>query len=612
MTRRDILKYCAVTGGGFLISTKGPIPRSFASNPQSPATTPFLDELPIPSTPVFTHTPFSDLAPEAEVFVDRSGKKGLARFYTIVAEERSVQFHKNLPPTAIWSYRDANVASSDTAFGPAFEERISPNLFSGAVVRFQNRLPANAQGFGIPRLTTHLHGGHQPFRSDGLATNVVVNGKPFNPIIEPGGHFDYTYPLLDPGSISSQPDIGDRPATQWYHDHILDFTGGNVYRGLVGSFLVFDIARLAPNCPDLGNELDHRGLQLPSQIWATAPDDNGLGGVPLLDQNGKSVSYDIPIVIQDKTFAPDGSLVFDALNQDGFLGDKFLVNGKIQPFFNAKRRRYRFRFLNGSHARIHQIFLTNSAGTPLPFTIIATEGGLLDHVPAPVKSFLLAPAERYELIVDFNDPNMSGESVFYIENRLAQDEGRGPKGTFEHPETLAVGTRLLKIIVGEKVRDDSLPMFTGRPLRPFKAISQAELAKVTTIREFEFDRSHGAWTINGELAGNLSAPVARPGIEQPEIWRLKNSSGGWWHPIHIHSEFQRVLTRNGGRPATFEQDGLARKDTTLLGPGSEVEVYFNFRDYAGPFVFHCHNLAHEDMAMMARFDITPASGVPSL
>ena len=610
MTRREMLKYGAVAGGAILISTKGPVPRSFASNPQSPSTPPFLDELPIPGTPSFTHTPFADLAPEAAPFVDPTGKKGMARFYTLVAEDRSVSFHKNLPPTAIWSYRDANVATSDTAFGPAFEEHISPNQFSGAIVRVQNRLKPDAQGFGIPRLTTHLHGGHQPARSDGLPTPVVFNGKVINPITEPGGHYDYTYPLLDPGSISSQPDIGDRPATQWYHDHIIDFTGANVYRGLVGSFLVFDAARTAPNCPDLGNELDHRGLQLPSQIWQTPPDDNGLGGVPLLE-NGKSVSYDIPIVIQDKTFAPDGSLVFDPLNSDGFLGDKFLVNGKIQPFFNAKRRRYRFRFLNGSGARIHQIFLTNSAGKPLPFTIIATEGGLLDHAMT-AESFLLAPAERYEVIIDFNDSNMSGESEFYFENRLAQDEGRGPKGTFEQPETLAAGTRLMKINVGEKVRDDSLPVPAGRPLRPFAAITQAQLAKVTTIREFVFERSHGSWVINGELAGNLSVPMARPGMEQPEIWRLKNSSGGWWHPIHIHSEFQRVLTRNGGRPATFEQDGLARKDTTILGPGSEVEVYFNFRDFGGPFVFHCHNLAHEDMAMMTRFDVTPTPGISSL
>ena len=251
-------------------------------------------------------------------------------------------------------------------------------------------------------------------------------------------------------------------------------------------------------------------------------------------------------------------------------------------------------------------------------SIIATEGGLLSQTQPTVTSFMIAPAERYEVIVDFS-MFKEGEEVF-IENRLSQDEGRGPNGTYEEPDILPSGTRLLKFIVGAKPAkaDNSLrippgvPVPAGMPLRPFNAISQAELNQVTTFREFEFERSHGAWVINGQLAGDLSGPIATPVGDQPEIWRLKNSSGGWWHPIHIHSEFHRVLSRNGGRPAPFEQDGIARKDTTLLGPGSVVDVYLRFRDYAGPFVFHCHNIAHEDMAMMARFDILPAPGKTSL
>ena len=87
-----------------------------------------------------------------------------------------------------------------------------------------------------------------------------------------------------------------------------------------------------------------------------------------------------------------------------------------------------------------------------------------------------------------------------------------------------------------------------------------------------------------------------------------------WHPIHIHSEFHRVLSRNGTSPSSFvlEQDGVAKKDTVILGPNSEVEIYFKFRDYTGPFVFHCHNIEHEDMAMMARFDVAPSPGQNSI
>jgi FtsP/CotA-like multicopper oxidase with cupredoxin domain len=67
----------------------------------------------------------------------------------------------------------------------------------------------------------------------------------------------------------------------------------------------------------------------------------------------------------------------------------------------------------------------------------------------------------------------------------------------------------------------------------------------------------------------------------------------------------RVLSRNGETPPDEEKDGFAKKDTILLGPNSEVEVLFKFRDYPGPWVFHCHNIEHEDMRMMARFDVEP-------
>jgi FtsP/CotA-like multicopper oxidase with cupredoxin domain len=582
------LKYGSAAGAAALVSTKGRLPRAFASAPQSPALTPFVDELPRPVTPISTLTQFPDLSDAAKAFVDPNGRNaGGARFYSIIAEERKVKFHRDLPPTDIWSYRDQNgPAVSPFALGPTFQERISATRTSGVIVRVTNGLSANQPGFGSPHLSTHLHGGHQPFFADGFPADIT--SPSFTPVIEPGKFYDYAYPLLDPGFISDVADSTDRPATQWYHDHVIDFTGPNVYRGLVGLFQIFDpVLNGQAGGPDVGDENNKTGLQLPSG------------------------EFDIPLVVQDKVFAPDGSLVFDQFNHDGFLGDTFLVNGKIQPFASVSRRRYRFRFLNGSGARIYSLFLTNAKGTPQPMSVIATEGGMLSHAQQPVTSFMMAPAERYEVIVDFS--KLDGNE-FYVENRLAQDEGRGPRGTFEEPEILPSGTRILKFVVAHgTVPDPSFDVQPGDALRPFAAISPAELAAVKTFRSFVFERSHGAWVINGQLAGNLSSPMAAPVINTPEIWRLKNSSGGWWHPIHIHSEFQHVLSRNGVSPSpvVFERDGIARKDTTILGPGSEVEVYLKFRDYAGPFVFHCHNIAHEDMAMMARFDIRPEPGKPS-
>ena len=108
--------------------------------------------------------------------------------------------------------------------------------------------------------------------------------------------------------------------------------------------------------------------------------------------------------------------------------------------------------------------------------------------------------------------------------------------------------------------------------------------------------------INDRLAGDLRRPMATVPLNRGEIWRLKNDDDRWWHPIHIHSDYFRVLSRNGKVPPLWERDGMAKKDTILLRDDEVVEVFVKFTDHPGPYVFHCHNLEHEDMAMMARFD----------
>jgi len=138
-------------------------------------------------------------------------------------------------------------------------------------------------------------------------------------------------------------------------------------------------------------------------------------------------------------------------------------------------------------------------------------------------------------------------------------------------------------------------------LRPITEVTPEEKANAVH-RSFRFDRSHGVFTINGEPL-DLERPVAISTKNTPEIWHIENSSGGWWHPIHVHSELQRVLKRNGKQPPLGERDGNARKDTVLLRGGEDADVFLKFRDFTGPFVFHCHNIEHEDMSMMARFNV---------
>ncbi len=584
MNRRELLRMGVRVGGAFLVSATGPLPRAFASDPQSPPTEPFLDPLPLPPLPQGGATPFPDLDPDAEPFLDRTGARGVARFFTIIAEERKVRFHKNLPETSIWGHRDAAVSKWDFVFGPTFRVTVNGNEVSGNIVRFVNNLPKDHVGFGVPRITTHLHGGHHPSRSDGFPENVeglrTPSGRAFVPVIEPeGGHFDYTWPVVDPGALSGTGEIDARASTLWYHDHLLDFTGANVYRGLAGLFIVFEdpkSAFLADTARDTGDETNADGIKTALRL--------------------PSGNFDVPVVLQDKIFAPDGSLVYDPLNHDGFLGDKMLANGAIQPFHDVKRRKYRFRFLNASNARFYKVFLTDAGGAAYPMTIIATEGGLLSRPIRDVDSFLIAPAERIEVVIDFS--NITKTNTLFFENRLIQDDGRGPRGTFEKPEVTHAGVRIVKLNLQEPVPDPSQVPDVLRPIPPLPDLRNAR------VRQFEFDRSHGAWTINGDVV-DLHRPMASVRINSTEIWRFKNSSGGWWHPIHVHGEFCRVLSRNGVRPSPVlsERDDIARKDTVVLGPGSEVEVVFTFNDFPGPYVMHCHTIEHEDMFMMTRYDI---------
>lgn len=555
MNRRELMRYSLAGGGLLALSREKLLARPFDGLPPSPATTPFVAPLPLPPR-ITASAPFA--APDV-VFPPQA--VNAPAYYQIVAEERLVSLHPQLPPTRVWGYRDANVANWPFGVGPTLTARAKFPL----VVRHRNQLPANHVGFGVPETTVHFHGGHVEARSDGFPVDLPG----FNPVFGPGEQYDYGYAMLDPGFSHGAPDATDRSATMWYHDHVLDFTAQNVYRGLIGFFLAFD-------------ELD-------------ADDENLNNGVNLQLPSGE---FDVPLALQDKSLNAQGQLAYDAFQHNGFLGDKFLVNGAIQPYWNVKRRKYRLRLLNGCNARFLGMQLRRANGQLETFDLIATEGGLLS---APLRNqnlAFLSPAQREDIVVDFS--RYPTGTVLYLENRLRQDDGRGPHGTLTNPTLLSTGTRFLKIVVGAAAPD---PSRVPNVLRPFAAIGAAEIAAATR-RTFEFKRQGGVWVVNDQPV-NLAVPMAIPRVNTPEVWTLKNNGGGWWHPIHIHLEFMHVLKRNGGLPLPNERDGIAKRDIISLGPNDEVEVFFNFRDFPGRWVMHCHTLEHEDAFMMARFDVVP-------
>jgi FtsP/CotA-like multicopper oxidase with cupredoxin domain len=554
LRRRDLLRFGLVSSASFLGARRAHA-RSFCPEdpPSSPRTTPFVQALPFPPE-LTTVKPF-----RADCPLPKQSDLKRLRFYRIIQEERLVPLHPELPLTRVWGYRDANTpqGSLPLVAGPTFIGRSGEPI----IVRHVNRLPADHVGFGEPVTTVHFHGGHVPSISDGFPQDIPG----FRVAIQPGQSFDYCYPLLDPGFSTNEPDATDRPATMWYHDHILDFTGPNVYRGLAGFFLYFD---------ELDSGSENSGLRLPSR------------------------EFDVPLLLQDKRLDRNGQLVYDGLtDHNGFLGDKFLVNGVIQPFLVVKRRKYRFRMLNGCNARFLGMQFVSEGGEPQPFTLIATEGGLMATSVRGRDMVFISPAQREDVVFDFSQ--FREGTVLYLEDRVDQEDGRGPKGDFERPEFVSSGRRFLKIVVGAAAED---PSQVPDVLRPFEAISAAEIARATR-REFEFERRHGVWVINGDSV-DLERSVANARLNQPEVWKLVNKGGGWWHPIHIHLEFMHVLKRNGRRAVdVLERDGQAKRDVITLGPNSEVEVFFKFRDFPGPWVFHCHTLEHEDAFMMARFSV---------
>ena len=548
-SRRDMLKYGLATAAASGVPTR----RARAGDDGGVAKTPFKTDpfqdplplaqikVPVNSTPtpdgscVRLLSPGTMASPGTHQFIERADFKPKYAYEIHVKENRFHNFHKAMGPvTRIWGY--------DGVFpGPIFHAKYGESI----MVRFYNELPADHVGFGIPSLSTHLHNGHNASESDGYPGNFFDSGT----------CWDNLYPNVLNGFTASPEtnDPRDCMGTLWYHDHRQDFTAQNVYAGLAGGYLLFDDL-------DCNDETDPNGCQLPS---------------------GK---YDVTLAFGDKVFDANRQLVYDFFNLDGILGDKFTVNGKIQPYFEVERRKYRFRLLDGGPSRFYAFALSD--GTPL--IQISNDGNLM-AAPIARPYVTCGVAERHDVIIDFS--KYSDGAKLYLVNRAEQVDGRGPTG-----KLLTPGDRLIEFRV-----NGSLPAFDRSLVKPtLREQPPIDLTQVVMRRRFEFNRSGGSWTVNGRAFNDnrVDASIKR---NTREVWTLKNGGGGWSHPIHIHMEEFRVLSFNGRPPRSFED----RKDVIVLGPDDEAEVFFNFRDYLGRYVMHCHNVVHEDHAMMIRFDIVP-------
>jgi len=483
------------------------------------------------------------------------------KFYELSLKEVAVQLHPSYSPTTVWGF-------DGTVPGPLIQAQYGEPI----LVRIHNQLPSVKKpvDFGIAEFAIHLHNAHTPTESDGFPNDFVNSINDPNPV-NPQGFKDHHFLNAYAGFHAANNSIGDSNealGSLWYHDHTIDFTAQNVYKGMLGPYVLYDF---------LDTGVETTGLQLPS---------------------GK---YDVPIFFNDFLFDADCQLVFDLFNLDGILGDRFAANGAMQPFFDVDKRRYRLRLYNPGPSRWYEFALYDGKNF-LPFWQISNDGNLLPQA-VQVSSVRLPPARRVDIIVDFG---AILPSKLYLVNRLEQVNGRGPTG-----KILTPGTPIVQINVGAKVPDFSRDPAAGPfPLRPLpdpdiKALL-AKAAKAKT-RIFRFDRGNGAWQVNGRFFDE-HVVNASPTQEAEEVWVFQNGGGGWAHPIHAHFEECRILSHNGVtvQPNKSINGSIdyARSDVVPLSISEEYRVFFRFRDMKGRYVMHCHNVVHEDHAMMIRWDIT--------
>jgi spore coat protein A len=401
------------------------------------------------------------------------------------------------------------------------------------------------------QLTIHLHGGHQKPQYDGYPTATF----------DPGHSFMYDYPNRQ------------EPTTLWYHDHAIDHTRGHVLMGLAGFYLLAD---------------DARDVKL---------------GLP-------TGEFDVPIMFQRVP-----AEMIDQPNPDKPV---WTVNNTLAPYLDVTNRPYRFRFLNGNDESPLQIWTTTDKDDPGSFAPqahlqqVGTDGGLMNRVAVgpggPARTRVrLFPAERAEVVIDFSQ--VRTPTTFYLQAKTLPafvGEGSfGPDPTVETPQPL-IAFRVDPTLPRPPRFDP--PGGELRPADPIAKLSRRGARRRTFVFDFNNLGTPPFATVNGRFF-DAQHSYAQPKLGATEVWRLVNKTDGY-HPIHIHDIFFQVISRKDAtgnpveqQPGDWGSGNLAWKDVFVVPPFGSVTIIGRFTNNKGRYVFHCHNLIHEDGGMMAQFDV---------
>jgi spore coat protein A, manganese oxidase len=561
MTRRRFLAYGLAAGAAAVLPGSAPIPMALAAPRGRLAK--YVAPLPLPGAGIVVATPS---APNTYSFTQRQITRRL---------------HPDLPPTPVWAYDDGSgLGGQAGSFGMAVVAQSGTPL----TVDFRNDLPETYPAW-LPvdtrltplgnhvRLMTHLHGGFVAADSDG------------NPSVSPNG--------FGPGDVQRVHYPNQRPempaSLLWFHDHGLGTTRLNVFAGLAAAYIVRDEF-------DTGSEPNPIGLP---------------GG-----------AYEIPLVVQDRQFNPDGTFLYPRSDIDDatwigeYFGDTMLVNGKVWPFLDVEPRMYRFRVLNGCNARI----LTLDIGGPT-FWQIGAEGGMWD-IPVPMSRMVLAPAERADVLVDFT--RFAGRTLV-MKNHKASQPVSTPAPSLEQVMQIRVGTTVSRrgptslpaTLLGGRRAD------LGTPVR----------TRYITLNEIDTDEP--TWFLNLNGVHFDEGPVTEsPKVGTIEDWVYINMTADT-HPMHTHLVTFQVIGRTpfdvegfeeayegphgvpgGIDPAPFatgpmlppEPDERGFKDTVKANPGYFTTIRAKFdlpESVTAPqtYVYHCHIVEHEDNDMMRPFTV---------
>lgn len=357
-------------------------------------------------------------------------------------------------------------------------------------------------------------------------------------------------------------EVKNQAGTFWYHPHPHMMTAEQVNFGVAGLILVKDEAEAQ--------------LDLPRTY-----------GVD-----------DIPVVVQDRRFAANGDFVLYP------FGDSVLVNGTPNAFVECPAQVVRLRLLNGSNARVYRFGFDDDRS----FAVIASDGGLLE-APATTTRLPLSNGERAEVLLDLT--GMEGDSVLLMSYGSELDDPVPGSSFFlwESSALNGIDFPILRIRVGAPTPE---PITTVPPTLMNNA--PPELADVSRTRQKSLSGNGmvgmGMFYING-MQFDMDVVNDTIQLGATEIWQVLNASD-IAHPFHIHGGSFYVLDRDGLPPPAHE---TGPKDVVLVNMAETVRLIMKFEERTDgwPFMYHCHNLMHEDNGMMLQFIVTePNTVVPAI